>query len=81
MIEGEMGAVKQKEGLQSLYLLGALGRVGWGGSVTKLQVKVSARDGRTLDWWKGQEKGRGRTICFATVVCGGPWGEGELAGR
>ena len=34
MIEGEMGAAKQKEGLQSLYLRGALGRVGVGSSRT-----------------------------------------------
>lgn len=72
-----MGAVRQKEGPQSLHLLGA-----WGG-VQGCPVKVSVHVGRTLwDCGRDREKGRGRTICFAAVICGGPWGKkGELAGR
>lgn len=33
----------------------------------------------TVGLRKGQGEGRGKTICFATVICGGRWG--ELAGR
>ena len=61
-----------------MYLLGALGRVGVGRFGYQ-----AVGEGVSTGWDCGRdkEKGRGRTICFATVVCGGPWGEGELAGR
>lgn len=35
---------------------------------------VSARREDTVGLRKGRGEGRGRTICFAAVICGGPWG-------
>lgn len=40
---------------------------------------VSAECENAVGLRKGQGEGKGRTICFAPVICGGWWG--ELAGR
>lgn len=74
MIEGEMGAAKQKK-VSKVCTAGALGE--WGGEVLicKLQVKVSARDGRTLwDCGRDKEKGRGGPSALPRLFAG-PVGE------
>ena len=80
MNEGEMGAVKQKEGLQSLNLRGALGRVGVGSFGYPAVGKVSARDGRALGLREGPGEGEGEDHLLCHCCLRGPVGR-RRAGR
>lgn len=80
MIEGEMGAAKQKEGLQSLYLRGALGRVGvgrFGYQAAGEGVSTGWED--TVGLRKGQGEGEGEDHLLCHGCLRGP--VGRRAGR
>lgn len=69
---GETGAARQKEGPKVCTCWDPCGGLGY-------QALGEAQNGRALGLRKGRGEGEGRTICFATVICGGWWG--GLAGR